>query len=222
MAISTLLLPPFYMAERLILGMHKNHPIVRFNPDQDQAQVEEDLDLVEKYSYVQASTPVELTGRQVSTSSLLDKSEGRMSHLRAALEFPEEITEEMLRAEYTGTKNKLRYIPLRLAIFAVLVIIAVAAQNKFLDLEDFTGATAHTVNCMIMPLLIYLRIFWRKMSILDKGVSMLVMLVCGCAGFYVMIHAAKELFTPSDDDTLFPYCEMENQDEPYYVRNDTN
>ncbi|GMF17625.1 unnamed protein product [Phytophthora lilii] len=163
-----------------------------------------------------------MSGRQVSASSLLDKSEGRMSHIRVALEFGEEITEEQLRAPYQGAKNKLRYITLRLTVIVILVIIAVAAQDKFLDLEDFTGSTAHTVNCMIMPLLIYLRIFWRKMSVLDKGVSMLVMVVCGCAGFYVMIHAAKELFTPSDDDTAFPYCDAEFQDEPYYVRNSTN
>ncbi|EGZ22584.1 hypothetical protein PHYSODRAFT_495612 [Phytophthora sojae] len=222
MAFSTLMMPPFYMAERLILGMHQNAPIIRFDPDSDPAHIDEDFELQEKQSYVKVATPVELNNRQVSTSSLLDKSEGRISHLRAAIEFPEEITEEQLRAPYQGAKNKLRYVTLRLCILLVLVIIAVAAQDKFLDLEDFTGATAHTVNCMIMPLLIYLRIFWRKMSVLDKGVSMLVMVICGCAGFYVMIHAAKELFSPSDDDTPFPYCAAEYQETPYYIHNSTN
>ncbi|KAG7390630.1 hypothetical protein PHYPSEUDO_007092 [Phytophthora pseudosyringae] len=222
MAFSTLMMPPFYVAERLILGMHQNIPIVRFDPDADQIHLDEDMELQEKYSYVKASTPQDLANRHVSTSSLLEKSEGRISHIRAAIEFPEEITEEQLRAPYQGARNKLRYIALRMCVIVVLVIIAVAAQDKFLDLEDFTGSTAHTVNCMIMPLLIYLRIFWRKMSVLDKGVSMLVMLVCGCAGFYVMIHAAKELFSPSDDDTAFPYCDAELQNVPYYVRNNTN
>ncbi|KAE9137484.1 hypothetical protein PF010_g1309 [Phytophthora fragariae] len=220
MAFSTLMMPPFYMAERLILGMHENAPIVRFDPDADLAHINEDFELQEKQSYVNASTP--LSNRQVSTCSLLDKSEGRISHLRAAIELPEEITEEQLRAPYLGAKNKLRYITLRLCVILILVIIAVAAQDKFLDLEDFTGSTAHTVNCMIMPILIYLRIFWRKMSVLDKGVSMVVMVVCGCAGFYVMIHAAKELFSPLDDDTPFPYCDAEYQEVPYYVRNNTN
>ncbi|GMF17628.1 unnamed protein product [Phytophthora lilii] len=91
-AFSTLMMPLFYVAERLVLGMHKNPPIVRFNPDEDQEHVDEDLELQEKYSYVQSSTPLG-SGRQVSASSLIEKSEGRLSHLRVALEFGEEITE---------------------------------------------------------------------------------------------------------------------------------
>ncbi|KAG7390631.1 hypothetical protein PHYPSEUDO_007093 [Phytophthora pseudosyringae] len=221
-AFSTMMMPAFYMAERLVLGMHKTAPIVRFNAVERHGIVDEDLELQEKQSYVQASTPHEMSGRRVSASSLLDKSDGRMSHLRAAIEFPEEITEEQLREPYKGAQNTLRYVTLRITIIILMVIVAVAAQNKFLDLEDFTGSTAHTVNCMIMPVLIYLRVFWKKMSVLDKAVSMLVMLVCGCVGFYVMIHAGKQLFTPSDDDTAFPYCAVEFQDEPYYVHNSTN
>ncbi|KAL4128855.1 hypothetical protein PRIC2_007835 [Phytophthora ramorum] len=185
--------------------MHKTAPIVRFNAEQGQDEIDEDLELQEKKSYVQVSTPQELSGRRVSASSLLEKSDGRMSHLRVALEFGEEITEEQLREPYKGTKNTLSYMALRIAIIALMVIISVAAQDKFLDLEDFTGSTAHTVNCMIMPVLIYLRVFWKK--------------IVGC---YVMIHAGKQLFTPSDDVTAFPYCDVEYQDEPYYVYNNTN
>lgn len=220
-AFSTMMMPAFYMAERLVLGMHKTTPIVRFNAAEDQANVEEDLELQEKQSYLQVSTPQEMSGRRVSASSLVEKSDGRMSHLRAALEFGEEITEEQLHEPYKGTKNTLRYITLRIAIIIIMVIVAVAAQNKFLDLEDFTGSTAHTVNCMIMPVLIYMRVFWKKISVLDKAASMLVMVMCGLAGFYVMIHAGKQLFTPSEDDTAFPYCDAEHQDEPYYVHNST-
>ncbi|KAJ8537498.1 hypothetical protein ON010_g13100 [Phytophthora cinnamomi] len=221
-AFSTFMMPPFYMAERLILGMHETTPIVRFNPDEDQEIIEQDLELQEKYSYVQSSTPVETSGRRVSASSLVEKPEGRMSHLRVSLELDEEITEEQLREPYKGTKNKLRYITLRITIIIIMVIVAVAVQDKFLDLEDFTGATAHTVNCMLMPVLIYMRVFWRKMSILDKAASISVLVVCGLAGLYVMIHAGKNLVTPSDDDTAFPYCDAEYQDEPYYIRNSTN
>ncbi|KAE9259046.1 hypothetical protein PR003_g34959, partial [Phytophthora rubi] len=85
----------------------------------------------------------------------------------------------------------------------------------------FTGATAHTTSCLLMPLIIYLRVFWKSMSVLDKGASMLVIVVCTVTGCYVMIHAGKQLFTPSDDDTLFSYCEAEYQNEPYYIRNNS-
>ncbi|OWZ16378.1 hypothetical protein PHMEG_0009848 [Phytophthora megakarya] len=216
-AFSTMMMPAFYMAERMVLGMHKTAPIVRFNAVENQVKMDEDLELPDKTSYVQVSTPHEMSGRQVSVSSLLEKSGGRKT-----IDFGEEITEEQLREPYTGAKNTFRYITLRITIIIVMVVVAVAAQNKFLDLEDFTGSTAHTINCMIMPVLIYLRVFWKKMSVLDKVASMVVMVMCGVAGFYVMIHAGKQLFTPSEDDVAFPYCEAEYQDEPYYVHNNTN
>ncbi|ETK97416.1 hypothetical protein L915_00023 [Phytophthora nicotianae] len=199
--------------------MHKGPEIVRFNGEADQANVDLDMEIQEKRSYMQSSTPMDTANRQVSASSLVEKTEGRMSHLRVALEFGEEITEEQLHAPYRN--NPLRYIALRICIIAILVIIAVLARKRFLDLEDFTGATAHTTSCLLLPLIIYLRVFWKSMSFLDKGASMLVIVVCAITGCYVMIHAGKELFTPSDDDTLFPYCETEFQDEPYYIRNNS-
>ncbi|KAG2978029.1 hypothetical protein JG687_00014674 [Phytophthora cactorum] len=122
-AFSTMMMPAFYIAERLILGMHKTAPIVHFNPDEDAENVD-DLELQEKPSYVQASTPQD---RRVSASSLVDKSEGRMSHLLAAIEFPEEITEEHLREPYKGARNTLRYITLRVSMIIIMVIVAVAA-----------------------------------------------------------------------------------------------
>eukprot|EP00644_Phytophthora_capsici_P003925 jgi/Phyca11/15750/fgenesh1_pg.PHYCAscaffold_15_\ len=197
-AFSTMMMPAFYMAERLVLGMHKTAPIVRFNAPEN---LDEDL---EKQS--QATTPQGLSIRL----SVVEK------------DMYQEITEDQLREPYRGAKNTIRYMTLRITIIVLMVIVSVAARKKFLDLEDFTGSTAHTVNCMIMPVLIYLRVFWNKMSVLDKVVSMLVMLVCGSVGCYVMIHAGKQLFTPSEDDTAFPYCDVAFQDEPYYVYNSTN
>ncbi|KAG6615049.1 Amino Acid/Auxin Permease (AAAP) Family [Phytophthora cinnamomi] len=142
-----------------------------------------------------------------------------MSHLRVALEFGEEISEEELHTPYKN--NPLRYIALRIAIIAILVVIAVLARKRFLDLQDFTGATAHTTSCLLMPLIIYMRVSWRTMSIFDKGASMIVIVGCAFAGCYVMIYAGKHLFTPSDDDTLFPYCEEEFMNTPYYIRNNS-
>ncbi|ETI57681.1 hypothetical protein F442_00030 [Phytophthora nicotianae P10297] len=218
-AFSTLMMPPFYMAERLILGMHVGPKVVRYNGAEDRANVEQDLEL--QGSYVRSSTP-NMSDRQVSTSSLVDKAEGRMSQLRVALEFGDDITEQRLHEPYRGARNALRYITLRICIIVILVVCAVLARKRFLDLVDFTGATAHTTSCLLMPLIIYLRVFWRKMSFLDKGASIIVIAVCAAAGCYVMIYAGKELFTPSDDDTLFPYCEAEFMDKPYYIRNSTN
>ncbi|KAG2773153.1 hypothetical protein Pcac1_g15868 [Phytophthora cactorum] len=110
------------------------------------------MEIQEKRSYMQSSTPMDTVNRQVSASSLVEKTEGRMSHLRVALEFGEEITEEELNEPYRN--NPLRYIALRICIIAILVVIAVLARKRFLDLQDFTGATAHTTSCLLMPLII--------------------------------------------------------------------
>ncbi|ETL36479.1 hypothetical protein L916_11540 [Phytophthora nicotianae] len=152
------------------LGFSPNHGAVdRSNCVRfnDVENIEEDLELQEKHSSVQVST------------------------------LHEEVTEVQLRESYRGVKNTIRYITLRITIIVMMDIVAIAAQDKFLDLEDFTGSTAHTVNCMIVLVLIYPR-------------------------FYVMIHTGKQLFTPSEDDTAFPYCDAEYQDEPYYIYNSSN
>ncbi|TDH71654.1 hypothetical protein CCR75_003765 [Bremia lactucae] len=215
-AFSTLMMPPFFMAERLILGMHKGPEVVQFNGETDQASVDIDMALQEKRSYMQSSTPIETSNRQVSAASMVEKAEGRMSHLRVALEFGEVITEEELSAPYRT--NPLRYIALRISIIAVLVLVAVFARERFLDLQDFTGATAHTTSCLLLPVIIYMRVSWKSMSILDRAASITVIAVCAVTGFYVMIHAGKHLFAPSVDDTMFPYCKEEFMDDPYYIR----
>ncbi|CEG38145.1 amino acid auxin permease family [Plasmopara halstedii] len=216
-AFSTLMMPPFFMAERLILGMHKGPEVVRFKGEADQASVDHDMALQEKHSYLQSSTPLEMSNRQVSAASMVEKTEGRMSHLRVALEFGHEITQQELNAPYRA--KPLRYIALRICIIVILVLVAVLARQRFLDLQDFTGATAHTTSCLVLPVVIYMRVCWKKMSIADKSASIIVIVVCAFAGFYVMIHAGEHLFSPSHDDTLFPYCEEEFMDDPYYVRN---
>lgn len=217
-AISTLMMPPFFMAERLILGMHKSPEIIHFNGELDQTNVDLDLAMQEKRSYMQSSTPLGTVHRQVSAASLVEKESGRMSHLQVALEFGG-ISAEDLSAPYRN--NPLRYVALRLAIIAILVVIAVLARKRFIDLQDFTGATAHTISCLLMPVIIYWRVCWKSMSMWDKGASMVVIVACALTGFYVMVHAGKQLFMPSDDDALFPYCDAEFQTEPYYIRDNS-
>lgn len=215
-AFSTLMMPPFFMAERLVLGMHKSPTVVRFNGEADQASVDHDMALQEKHSYMMSSTPLEISNHQVSASAMVEKEEGRMSHLRVALEFGQEITQEELNAPYRA--NPLRYIALRICIIVILVLVAVFARERFLDLQDFTGATAHTTSCLVMPMIIYMRVCWKKMSIADKSASIIVIAGCGLSGLYVMIHAGEHLVSPISNDTMFPYCEEEFMDDPYYIR----
>ncbi|KAI9914838.1 hypothetical protein PsorP6_006862 [Peronosclerospora sorghi] len=219
-AFSTLMMPPFFMAERLVLGMHKGPEIIRFDGELDEPDFNHDMEMQDKCSYMESMTPVGVTNSKLSAASMIEKEEGRMSHLRVALELGKNVTEEELNAPYR--ENALRYVALRLTIVAILVVIAVLARKRFIDLEDFTGATAHTTSCLLLPLIIYMRVTWKKMSVWDKSASMLVVLVCTVTGSYVMFHAGKHLFVPSSDDKLFPYCETEFQDKPFYIRSNSS
>ncbi|KAL4151164.1 hypothetical protein PRNP1_008113 [Phytophthora ramorum] len=181
-------MPAFFMAERFLLGMHKEQPVI----DQELG-----LDLNEKLSPA-------------------DPECSYTSNLQDAPKYEDEF------AEYRGTLNMLRYMVLRLCILAVLVVASVFLRDHFLDLVDFTGATAVTAGSLVLPLMFYLKVFWTKLPMYERVGSMLIIVVCTVLGVYVMIYAGKNLFNPDSDSATFPYCSDEFQSEPYYVRNATN
>ncbi|EGZ05456.1 hypothetical protein PHYSODRAFT_533598 [Phytophthora sojae] len=166
-AFSTIVMPAFFMAERFLLGMHKDKPSM----DQEQGVV---------------------------------------------VKYEDEF------AEYRGKLNMLRYIVLRLCILALLVVASIFLRDKFLDLVDFTGASAVTAGSLVLPLMFYLKIFWNKLPMYERAGSMLIIVVCTVLGVYVMIYAGKNLFNPDSSSATFPYCSEEFQSEPYYVRNSTS
>ncbi|KAL4095045.1 hypothetical protein PRIC1_008423 [Phytophthora ramorum] len=89
------------------------------------------------------------------------------------------------------------------------------------QLSDYTGASAITVCCLVLPLVFYLKVFWRDLPVYERVVALVVIVVCTIVGCYVMIYAGKNLFNPDSDSATFPYCSEEYQSEPYYVRNAT-
>ncbi|EEY66894.1 Amino Acid/Auxin Permease (AAAP) Family [Phytophthora infestans T30-4] len=171
-AFSTILHPAFYMAERLVLGMHKDDTL----PTDSE---EREIEIEEKMSYLD------------------DLS------------------------EYKGSVNVVRYVLVRIALIAILAVASILLKDHFLDLVDFTGATAITVCSLILPLIFYAKVFWRKIPMGEKAICITISTICGIVGCYVMIYAGKKLFNPDDDGATFPYCSTEYQDEPYYIRNST-
>ncbi|EGZ12747.1 hypothetical protein PHYSODRAFT_515521 [Phytophthora sojae] len=174
-AFSTILHPAFFMAERLVLGMHKTEPLAIDNEERE-------VEIEEKMSYLAA--------------------------------------EEDL-SEYKGGVNVIRYVLVRIALIAILAVASILVKDHFLDLVDFTGATAITVCSLILPLIFYVKVFWRKIPVWEKTICITIATVCGVVGCYVMIYAGKNLFNPDEGGATFPYCSAEYQDEPYYVRNST-
>ncbi|GMF62719.1 unnamed protein product [Phytophthora fragariaefolia] len=201
MAFSTFLHPAFYLFERVILGMHETSPI---NTDGE----ERDIEIEEKMSYLASSTPAP------------DLENNRVNQAQFSTRVSAANSEDDL-SEYTGGANVMRYIVMRIAIIVVLVILSILLRDHFLDLVDFTGATAITMSSLILPLVFYIKVFWTKIPVWEKLLCLAVATICTVAGFYVMIYAGKNLFNPDDDDTTFPYCSAEFQEEPYYIRNST-
>ncbi|KAL3659763.1 hypothetical protein V7S43_015066 [Phytophthora oleae] len=198
-AFSTILHPAFYMAERLVLGMHKVDPL----PTDSEGR---EVEIEEKMSYLAASSPADL---ESNTAALQDQ---RVSATKS---------EDDL-SEYKGGVNVIRYVLVRIALIAILAVASILLKDHFLDLVDFTGATAITVCSLILPLIFYVKVFWRKIPVWEKAICITISTVCAVVGCYVMIYAGKNLFNPDDDSATFPYCSAEYQDEPYYVRNSTS
>lgn len=190
-AYSTILQPAFYMLECLFLGMHKNTSAVI------------DSELEGKISLNGARPPV---SPEVEFSAL---------ETSRRIEYTSVICDE---TEYKGAKQVARYVPARMLLLAVQTGASIAFRDHFLDLVDFTGATFITVCCLILPLVLYLKVLWKKLPIYEKTISLVVILVCGSAGIYVMIYAGKNLFSPDSSSATFPYCSEEYQTRPYYVK----
>ncbi|CEG40056.1 amino acid auxin permease family [Plasmopara halstedii] len=193
-AFSTIIMPAFYMAERFILGMHK---------DQSVLDEEQGIDMREKPS-------------SLANASNSDSNFAASISPQVAIKYEDES------AEYRGKINTIRYILLRLIILTLLVVASIFLRGKFLDLVDFTGASAVTVGSIVLPLLFYLKVFWNKLSMLERTGCILITVVCSILGIYVMIYAAMNLFTPETNTTTFPYCSDAYQADPYYIRDSTS
>ncbi|CEG44447.1 amino acid auxin permease family [Plasmopara halstedii] len=208
-AFTTMLHPAFYMFERMILGMHKVESL--------------HIEGEEKSSYLNAPTPGDLEsnrhhGSQRPISSQRGSSRPRSSRLSG---YNRMVAEEDM-SEYTGGANVVRYIGLRIVLIITLVVASLLLRDHFLDLVDFTGASFITLSSLLAPLVFYMKIFWNKIPIWEKFMCVTIALVCSIAGIYVMISSGQNLFSPSrnSDAPNFPYCSVEFQDDPYYVRSE--
>ncbi|TDH67825.1 hypothetical protein CCR75_006784 [Bremia lactucae] len=217
--LSTVLHPPFYMAERFLLGMHKE-------PVDATVNLQAEIDSNDGYEdmRVKLSTSVLVTSIHEQAAKHLksnDDSDIESQTTFAQRKLKEKEHDDAQLSDYSGSANVFRYVILRLAIVAVLVVAAIGFRSHFLDLVDFTGASAITVCCLVLPLLFYIKVFWRELAIIERVIAVVVMFVCTGVGGYVMIDAGKKLFYPELDSVTFPYCADEYQSKPYYVRNST-
>jgi vesicular inhibitory amino acid transporter len=191
-AFSVVLHPAFFIAERLVLGMHQKKT----------------SDLEALYEY--AATPVDICG--------LDHLSSKQSVISMA-DIEHENIHEDESADYNKPGVMIKYITLRVIIIIILVIVSVLLKDHFLALNDFVGASAITMSCIILPIVFYLKTLWKSLPLYEKAGSIIVLIICLVLGCYVTYTSGKELFAPAPnrtDDINFPYCSPEFEHHLYY------
>lgn len=192
-AFSVLLNPALYLAERLALGMHKKRP----------------SDVEDGVSYAESSTPA-LVQSELRRSS-------KMSYVSVAdseREFKDDP--EWEEAEYRLGSNTIKYVLLRIIIVVILAVVAIVFQDHFSDFADFVGASCITTNCILLPIVFYLKKEWPHVPVYEKAAALVVIVVCFILGVYVTYTTGKSLFAPTDSDTSFPFCDSEYENTVYY------
>ncbi|EGZ06046.1 hypothetical protein PHYSODRAFT_258822 [Phytophthora sojae] len=129
-AFSVIVNPAFYTTERLFLGMHTRTP----------EDVENNLP-----SYAEATTPNEAADHmdrsRLSKRSFIYMADNENAHLGEP---------EAEAAEYRGA-NAIKYVLLRVAIVAILVVASVILKGHLSDLSNFVGASCITMHSIILP-----------------------------------------------------------------------
>ncbi|KAI9985243.1 hypothetical protein PInf_004568 [Phytophthora infestans] len=180
-AMSVILNPVLYIAERGILGMHKR-PVL--------SHVDEESPAFEVINT--PSHPKDHGGPSVT--SLAD-AEYDLS--------PDALVEEY---HNSGPLVTAKYMALRIAIVVILLIIAIIFKDHFVDFTDFVGAWAVSMACIILPIFFYLKVFWNHTPWYEKAIGAFIIVVCAGLGGYVTYTTGKNLFLDIVSDKTFQYC----------------
>ncbi|ETI35621.1 hypothetical protein L917_17341 [Phytophthora nicotianae] len=198
-AFSVLLNPVFYLSERIALGMHKKK----------QSDIESGL------TYAEMGTPAKESVANPSVNAVSERRSGTSYISVADAENPHYGDAEAEAAEYRGA-NVIKYVVMRMAIIVVLVILSIVLRDHFSDLSDFVGASCISLNSIILPVVFLLKKCWNTIPMYEKIPALVVVVVCTFLGGYVTYTSGKTLFTPTDSDVSFPYCDSEYENTVYY------
>uniref|UniRef100_K3XDD8 Amino acid transporter transmembrane domain-containing protein n=2 Tax=Globisporangium ultimum (strain ATCC 200006 / CBS 805.95 / DAOM BR144) TaxID=431595 RepID=K3XDD8_GLOUD len=192
-AFAVIVSPAFYLLERMVLGMHKKKL--------------EDFEV----GYQDIETPA--GGEEIKPRA----SKGSVVSMADIERVEENDGGEAEAREYRGA-NAIKYVILRLVVVTILVVASVALKDHFLDLQDFIGASAVTMICIVLPIVFYLKKLWNKIPMYEKIPALVVVVVCFVLGCYVTYTSGKNLFNPdsTDPEILFPFCDADEQRQIYY------
>ncbi|KAI9905826.1 hypothetical protein PsorP6_014439 [Peronosclerospora sorghi] len=143
----------FYIAERVILGMHKKSAV-------------ED---VEFFLYGEHLTPTDSPVKQPSDAGVSNSNDfmpnrpSKTSFVSVADSVRNDDAEAEA-AEYRGA-NVIKYSILRIVIIVILVVLVIVFKDHFTDFADFIGASCITLNSIVLPIIYYLIKSWERVPI---------------------------------------------------------
>ncbi|TDH71033.1 hypothetical protein CCR75_002798 [Bremia lactucae] len=196
-AFAVIINPAFYIAERLVLGMHKNAAV----------------DIENGAAFRESATPGDQ--QKVVNDSHVSATSSRRSRTSVFPLTGERNDHDLEAAEYRGA-NAIKYVLLRLSIIIALVILSIIFKDHFSDFVDFVGASAITANCIVLPVIFYLSKSWRTISMYEKFAAATIVVVCSVLGIYSTYAAGKNLFVANESDTIFPFCHAEFRDNVFF------
>ncbi|DAZ92600.1 TPA: hypothetical protein N0F65_000515, partial [Lagenidium giganteum] len=177
-AMSVILNPVLYIAERSLLGMHKRPRNTEEQIIDEESQVPFDGGLQTPPLKEKESMSEQRASTRRSVVSLMDA---------------ERDSEVDLAAEYRDPKNIVKFVVLRCTIVGILLAFAVAFHDHFIDISDFVGASAISMGCIILPIFFYLKTFWKKLPWYQRIIGSVIIIVCGLCGGYMTYSSGKAL-----------------------------
>ncbi|CAI5735980.1 unnamed protein product [Peronospora destructor] len=184
-AMSVILNPVLYIAERGILGMHKR-PVLSAGGRESSA-------------FEVIDTPL-----KNHSDAIVDLGQSVMS----STDTEYHLSQKALLDEYhnSGPVVIAKYVTLRIIIVVVLLIIAIIFKNHFVDFTDFVGAWAVSMACIVLPVFFYLKVFWHQTPWYEKVLGVFIILICAGLGGYVTYTTGTNLFLNIVSDKTFQYC----------------
>ncbi|KAF0713837.1 hypothetical protein As57867_004177, partial [Aphanomyces stellatus] len=185
-AFSVVLLPAFYTLERLFLGIHK--PVVAIAAA---AQAQDDVEAAGPIGFVSSHTPNSPT--KIAT---------------------DDDAHDIDSATYSQPGVFPKVAVLRIVTVACCVVVAVLWKDRLLDLLDFAGGSTYSLCCMIVPMVLSLKHFGKRLHVVERALAILACLIVAFLGAYVTYITAGPLFSPAPkaidvtiwDSPKFSYC----------------
>ncbi|RMX66990.1 hypothetical protein DD238_001637 [Peronospora effusa] len=185
-AMSVILNPVLYIAERGILGMHKR-PVLPAGSGESSV-----FEIIDTPLKDHSIAIVDNMGQSVMPSTDAEYL----------------LSQKALLDEYhnSGSVVIAKYVTLRIIVVVVLLIIAIIFKDHFVDFTDFVGAWAVSMACIVLPIFFYLKVFWHQTPWYEKVLGTFIILICAALGGYVTYTTGKNLFLNIVSDKTFQYC----------------